>query len=67
MREVLVNIFYLFYCPNPDSPYGLDKVEEFRENREKYEEKVKKFTRKYANPMKVGKQYSRTENWNFEL
>ena len=66
ITEVLINIFTLFYFPNPDSPYIIDRAEEFRENRAIYEEKVKKFTRKYANPMKVGKEYSRTEDWNFE-
>ena len=67
MREVIIYIFALFHKPNPDSSYGLDRAEEFRENREIYEEKVKKFTRKYANPMKAYKQYSRTEDWDFSL
>ena len=66
IRETLINIFGLIYKANPDSPYGLDRAEEFRENREKYEEKVKYFTKKYANPMKAGKNYSRTEDWDFE-
>ena len=30
MREVLTNIFALFYLGNPDSPYGLDRADEFR-------------------------------------
>ena len=67
MREVLTNIFALFYMGNPDSPYGLDRADEFRNNRSLYEEKIKKFTKKYANPMKGFKEYPKNENWNFSL
>ena len=67
MREVFINIFGLFYKANPESPYGLDRAEEFRENRVIYEEKIKVFTKKYVNPMKTNKKYSRTEDWNFEV
>ncbi len=67
MREVLTNIFALFYLGNPDSPYGLDRADEFRNNRSLYEEKIKKFTKKYANPMKGFKEYPKNENWNFSL
>ena len=67
MREVLTNIFALFYMANPDSPYGLDRADEFRDNRAVYEEKIKKFTRKYANPMKAGKVYDRDKDWDFSL
>ncbi len=66
MREVLINIYALFYKANPDSPYGLARAEEFRDNRAMYEEKIKYFTKKYANPM-VNKQYSRTEDWDFSI
>ncbi len=66
MREVLTNIFALFYLGNPDSPYGLDRADEFRNNRALYEEKIKKFTKIYANPMKGFKSYPKDENWNFE-
>ena len=48
---------------NPDSPYGLDKANEFKNNRLLYEEKVKYFTKKYANPLKAGKNYDKT--WDF--
>ena len=67
MREVLTNIFALFYMHNPASPYGLDRAEEFRENRAVYEEKIKKFTQKYANPMKANKEYPRDVDWDFSL
>ena len=51
MREVLSNLFALFYLPNPESPYGLDRVDEFWENRELYDKKIKYFTKKYANKL----------------
>ena len=67
MREVLTNIFALFYMANPDSPYGLDRADEFRDNRAVYEEKIKAFTKKYANPMKAGKVYDRDKDWDFSF
>ena len=67
MREVLTNIFALFYLGNPDSPYGLERADEFRNNRAVYEEKIKKFTKKYANPMKGFKEYPKGQNWDFSL
>ena len=67
MREVLTNIFALFYLGNPDSPYGLDRANEYRNNRAVYEEKIKKFTRKYANPMKGFKLYPQDLDWDFSL
>ena len=65
MSEVLTNIFGLFYMANPDSPYGLDRANEFRFQRPLHEEKIKYFTLKYANPgyCNIDKQY--TESWDF--
>ena len=65
MREVLTNIFALFYLGNPDSPYGLDRAEEMRNNPALYEEKIKYFTKKYADPMKSSKEY--TSDWDFSF
>jgi ubiquitin-conjugating enzyme E2 D/E len=65
MREVLTNIFALFYLGNPDSPYGLDRAAEFRKNRATYDEKARKFTRKYAHPLIGFKEYPKNQNWNF--
>ena len=65
MREVLTNIFALFYLGNPDSPYGLDRADEFRNNRVLYEEKIKKYTKQFASPMKGFKWYPKDQNWNF--
>ena len=65
MREVLTNIFALFYLGNPDSPYGLDRANEFRYDRASYEEKVKKYTKKYANPLKNQKNFDTSKDWDF--
>ncbi len=65
MRELLTNIFALFYMGNPDSPYGLDRAEELRYNRATYEEKIKYFTKKYANMGASGKSFDRDHDWNF--
>ena len=67
MKEVFINIFYLFYIANPESPYGIDRAEEFRDNRATYEEKVKYFTKKYAHPFIASESYDRTKDWNFNI
>ena len=63
MREVLTNIFGLFYMGNPDSPYGMERADELRYNRAVYEEKIKFFTKKYASPQAAGKEYD--TDWDF--
>jgi len=65
MLEVLTNIFGLFYMANPDSPYGLDRANELRFNRDLHEAKIQHFTKKYANPgsNNIDKEY--TESWDF--
>ena len=65
MREVLTNIFALFYMGNPESPYGLERASELKFNRNLYEEKIKFFTKKYANPMLGGRNFDRDNDWNF--
>ena len=63
--QVLVDIFGLLYLPNPDSPYGLDRADECRHKPCKYEEKIKYFTSKYANPSNYYKYKSNGEDWDF--
>ncbi len=65
MREVLTNIFALFYLGNPDSPYGLDRAIEFKQRKYIYEEKIRAFTKYYAHPSKGTKEYPRNRDWNF--
>ena len=65
IKDILTSIFALFYNANPESPYGLDRADEFRDNRAVYEEKVKYFTKKFANPSKFGIEY--TDDWDFSF
>ena len=48
IKEVLNNIYALFYRGNPDSPYGIDRAQELKSNKDLYDEKVRFFTKKYA-------------------
>ena len=65
MRDVILSIFALFYMELPDSPYGLDLVQECLVNRPLYEAKIKYFTKKYANAMINLKEFDRTKDWDF--
>ena len=65
MRQVLIDIFALLYMPNPDCPYGLDRANEFRYDKDLYERKLKFFTKKYANYQSFNKEYN--EGWDFTL
>ena len=62
MREVLTNIFALFYLGNPDSPFGIDRQNEMRNTPDLFERKIKYFTKKYADPNIGYKEYT---NWDF--
>ena len=62
MREVLTNIFALFYMGNPDSPFGIDRQNEMLYHQDLFERKVKFFTQKYAAPNIGYKEYS---SWDF--
>ena len=48
IEDVIVSIYALFYMANPDNPYGLERRDEYINNKALYEEKVRYFTRKYA-------------------
>ena len=63
MREVLTDIFALFYLSNPESPYGMDRANEFRTNKALYDAKCKYFTKKYAAMNLDEKTY--TQDWDF--
>ena len=53
LKEVFSNIFMFSYMANPDSPYALNRSDEFRNNRPLYEEKAKYFTKKYATQHRI--------------
>ena len=65
MREVMIDIFSLFYVPNPLSPYGRDRADEYDYNKALYEEKIKYFVKKYADPNLPEKEY--TTDWDFSF
>ena len=65
IREVLSDIFALFYMANPKSPYGLDRANEFRFDRALHEEKIRYFTKKYASSKIADREY--TQSWDFSF
>ena len=62
VREILTNIFALFYMGNPQSPYGTDRQSEMLNTPQIFEQKIKYFTNKYANPNLGYKEY---DYWDF--
>ena len=62
MREVLTNIFALFYLGNPESPFGIERQKEMLQTPDLFEKKIRYFTRKYADPSIGYKEYS---TWDF--
>ena len=50
MAEVIINVYSLFYYENPYYSFGNDRAQEYKMNRMLYEEKVKYFTKRYADP-----------------
>ena len=65
MQEVLTNIYGLFYMANPDSPYGLDRANEYRFNKDLYNKKAQYFTKKYASPNSMYGNIEFTDSWDF--
>ena len=66
IRKILSNIFSMLYRANPESPYGLDKRDEFENNRERYDEKAKYYTQIYADPLRNGDP-DFGDKWDFSL
>lgn len=64
MRELLRQIYTIFYFHNPHSPYSLNRTDEFISHREVYFEKIKYFTKKYAHPFQSRK-YDSDKDWDF--
>ena len=65
IREILKSIFALFFQPNPESPYGFKRADEYLYNRPLYEKKIKHFTKLYAYPDKPHIEYN--TNWDFNF
>ena len=65
IKEVLLNIYLLFYCFNSDSGYGIDRIKEYNQSREVFHEKARYFTKKYA--MTFSNYYDRDKDWDFNI
>jgi len=64
IREVLVQIYSIFYLQNPESPYGIGRAEEYIKNRPLFELKAKYFTQKYADPKNELQNFD-DKDWDF--
>ena len=62
VRDIIISIYSLFYMNNIDCELSNVMTEEFKNNKSLYEEKIKYFTRKYADLM-IG--YKKYDNWDF--
>ena len=71
MKEVLLNIYSLFYMHNPESAYGTERAKEYNDEQDTkhsiYFEKVKYFTKKYANPKNSNYAYDPNQDWDFTI
>ena len=66
VKEILIQLYSIFYLQSDDSPYGLDRTFEFNTNRPLYEMKAKYFTKKYANQENLDKGIKYDDkNWDF--
>ena len=66
VKEILIQLYSIFYLQTNDSPYGLDRSIEFLENRPLYDMKTKYFTKKYANQENLDKGIKYDDkNWDF--
>ena len=64
IRDVLISIFVLLYMNNPETPYDLDMNFEFSNNFILFVEKIRYFTKKYANFANgIRKEFDRS--WDF--
>ena len=69
IKEVLTHLFVCLTRPNPDCSdnYGLEKANEFRNNKALYDEKVKYFTKKYASPIDYKNYFNIDSDWDFSV
>ena len=62
IKEVIIDICFFFFMCNPESPYGLARADLYRKNRQQFNERIKYFTKKFANPSLPYKEY---DSWDF--
>ena len=64
VRELLIKLRTVFHVNNPESPFGMDRADEFRYNSPLFEKKVSYFTQKYANLINSSQNY---DKWDFTI
>ena len=64
IKEVILDILTFFFICDPDCPFGLERSDLIRKNRELFDKRVKYFTQKYANPSIPYKEY---DSWDFSV
>ena len=62
IKEVIIDICFFFFMCNSESPYGLQRADLYRKNRQQFNERIKYFTKKFANPSLPYKEY---DSWDF--
>ena len=65
IKEILTKLYAVFYLQTPETPYGLERAEEFRFNRPLYNIKAKYFTKKYATKENFWKEEKFDKDWDF--
>ena len=50
MKDFIFDISTFFWGANPESPFGIERADLFKNNRKIFDERVKYFTKKYADP-----------------
>ena len=50
IKKLLIDLYAIFYWPNPKSAYSIERAREYQQNNALYKKKVKYFTKKYATP-----------------
>ena len=63
VKQLILEIFALFYLANPGSPYGMDRMQLYNTNRQEYERLARKFTKKYAGFSSAP--YDASNGWDF--
>ena len=61
VKDILTSVYALFYMNNTNSPYNMNMVEEYLNNRELYKQKTRYFAQKYASPDR----FDNTNIWDF--
>ena len=64
IKEVILDILSFFFICDPDCPFGLERADLIRNNRELFDKRARYFTRKYANPSIPYKEY---DSWDFSV